>query len=148
MSSGYSLPTADPADLVSFGLCQHRRLNLWVRRWFLRFMKMHETSHSQMNIPMRKWQNSAKYVYIWTTDTSERDLEEDACKFIETTVKKITVTMFTDEVSIYLNVQKLNEKIDCGLQPKRFWAWIWYNNLWQMEGAGGWSQLVKSPLQR
>ena len=36
------------------------------------------------------------------------------------TVKKMTVTMFTDEVSIYLNVQKLNEKMDCGLQPKPF----------------------------
>lgn len=67
-------------------------------------MKMYEVSHSQMKIPVRKWQNSAKYVYICTTDTSERDLEKDACKFIEMTVKKITVTMFTDEVSIYLNV--------------------------------------------
>lgn len=45
-------------------------------------MKMYEVSHSQMNIHMRKWQNSAKYVYIWTTDSSECDLEWDVPKFI------------------------------------------------------------------
>lgn len=76
---------------------------------------MYEVSHSDMNIHVKKWQNSAKYVYIWTTDTSQCDLERDVHKFIQMTVKKITVTMFTDEISIYFNVQKLNEKwiLDC-----------------------------------
>ena len=67
-------------------------------------MKMYEVSHSEMNIHVRKWQNSAKHAYIWTTDTSEHNLEKDVCEFIEMTVRKTTVTMFTDEVSIYLNV--------------------------------------------